>query len=287
MGVPTQAGPPGQWEAPTPPPSPRATSQHWVGGQKPGAGPGGPSCPLGGGAQHWPPQQLGTEGEARAGKFTGSELAGHPQTAPAWGPQPFPGSKGGAEAATHGPQAMLTWQTLPSHRAHAEGSGASPVFGAGTQQAMGTAVPQTRGHGALSLSSHPPLLPHPVSPTVGSGWGCPPTAVGQQIPEPALTSKIVQPHTAKAGGLPLGSPHPPPPRWARGGDGTSPLFPSPHSRTRSIILPRSPLEMQARTEVLTPSISAPRLTSLAAPSPCAGGLGGHVCADASSGKTRW
>lgn len=147
---------------PVPEPHP---STGW-GGQKPGAGPGGPSCPLGGGAQHWPPQQLGTEGEARAGKFTGSELAGHPQTAPAWGPQPFPGSKGGAEAATHGPQAMLTWQTLPSHRAHAEGSGASPVFGAGTQQAMGTAVPQTRGHGALSLSSHPPLLPHPVSPTV-------------------------------------------------------------------------------------------------------------------------
>lgn len=190
VGVPTQAGPPGQWEAPTPPPSPRATSQHWLGGQKPGADPGGPSCLLGGGAQHWPPQQLGTEGEARAGKFTGSELAGHPQTAPAWGPQPFPGSKGGAEAATHGPQAMLTWQTSPSHRAHAEGSGVSLVFGAGTQQAMGTAVPQTCDHGALS-PWQPPSPPASPSITHSVGQWAP----GGGAPQQPWGSKSLNQHS--------------------------------------------------------------------------------------------
>lgn len=171
-----------------------------------------------------------------------------------------------------------------------KGAGRAQCLGLGRNRRWGQRSPRPVAMGLYPLAATLPSCLtqyHPQCRTVGSGWGCPPTAVGQQIPEPALTSKIVQPHTAKAGGLPLGSPHPPPPRWARGGDGTSPLFPSPHSRTRSIILPRSPLEMQARTEVLTPSISAPRLTSLAAPSPCAGGLGGHVCADASSGKTRW
>ena len=213
VGVPTQAWPRrGSGKPPHHFPVPE-THPSTGGGQKPGAGPGGPSRAVG-----WrgpaPAPQLGTEGEVRAGKLTGSKLAGHPQTAPARGPQPFPGR---AEAAAHSPQGMLMWQTLlsPSHRAHAKGSRVSPAFGAGTQQATGTAVPRTRGHGAPAPQQPPSP---PASPSItrsmgqqAPGGGSPPntpTAVGRQIPEPALTSKIVQPSAAKAGGVAFRKPPP-------------------------------------------------------------------------------
>lgn len=92
-----------------------------------------------------------------------------------------------------------------------KGAGRAQCLGLGRSRRWGQRSPRPVAMGLYPLAATLPSCLtqyHPQCRTVGSGWGCPPTAVGQQIPEPALTSKIVQPHTAKAGGLPLGSPPP-------------------------------------------------------------------------------
>lgn len=277
---PPRLGPPGQWEAPTPPPSPRATSQPWRS-----------QLPVGWRGPALAPPTAGNRGRGKSRQVHRQRACRAPPNCPYLGATALPRQQGGSRGSrprspSDAHVANVTVAQGPRRRERGEPG----VWGWDAEGDGDSGPPDPWPWGSIPLAATLPSCltqHHPQRRAVGSGWGCPPTAVGQQIPETSTHLQNCATTYSKGRGIAFRKPPPatsPPGSW---GDGTSPLFPPPHSGTRSIILPRSPLEIHARTKVLTPSISAPRLASLAGPSPCAGGLGGHVCADASPGKTRW
>lgn len=155
LGPPTQGG----GKPPHHLPSPRATARHWWGAETRGLALEVPAGLVGGNRGRG----------ARAGKLPGSKLAGHPQTAPNWGPQPFAGSGRGQKQLPTVPRGCGKHYRCHPTGSTAKGAGASPALGGGDAAGDGeSGSPDPWPWVSSPLGSRPPLLPHPASPTA---WG--------------------------------------------------------------------------------------------------------------------